>query len=180
MDIHIIYINNDYHTINSKKELQLSIIYSTDLTDKQWDIIKPLLPAPKKRGHPRVVDLRRIINGILYINRTGCQWRMLPKEFLPWQTTYGYFRQFRINGTWDLIHDTLREKVRVEAQREKTPSAAIIDSQSVKTTEKGGFADMMQQRRFLEENGTLLLTLWDFFWRSLFMQQIFKIEMVQN
>jgi transposase len=107
MYIHIIYINNDYHTINSKKELQLSIIYSTDLTDKQWDIIKPLLPAPKKRGHPRVVDLRRIINGILYINRTGCQWRMLPKEFLPRQTTYGYFRQFRINGTWDLIHDTL-------------------------------------------------------------------------
>lgn len=154
--------------------------YPTDLTDNQWAIIEPFLPLPKKRGCPRTVNLRRILDGILYINRTGCQWRMLPKEFLPWQTTYGYFRRFRIDGTWQIIHDSLRESVRSKAGREKTPSAAIIDSQSVKTTEKGGFADTMPVKKSPDESATSLLIRWDLSLLWLFMPQTFKIAMVQS
>jgi putative transposase len=112
--------------------------YPTDLTDAQLEIVAPLLPPPRHQGRPRQVDLREILNGIFYALRSGCPWRMLPHDFPNWRTTYGYFYTWRREGIWDQIQDALRRQVRTQAGREESPSAAIIDSQSVKTTEQGG------------------------------------------
>ena len=112
--------------------------YPTDLTDNQWSIIDPMHPPAKSGGRRRTVNLREIINAIFYLLRSGCAWRLLPHDFPPWSTVYHYHRQWRQDGTWEKIHDTLREQVRQQEGKEATPTAAIIDSQSVKTTEKGG------------------------------------------
>jgi putative transposase len=122
-------------------------VYPTDMSDAQWQIIRPLLSPSPPIGTDRAVDMRKIVNGIFYLNRTGCQWRMLPKEYEHWNTTFGYYNRWRKDGTWQRIHDALREEVRRQDSREPSPSAAIIDSQSVKTTEKRGRAATMLARR---------------------------------
>ena len=128
-------------------------IYPSDMSDAQWQISRPLIPPAKPGGRPRKAEMRDIINGILYMVRGGCSWRMLPQEYGPWPTVYGYFRAFRRAGVWQQIHDALREKVRRKAGKKPTPSAAIIDSQSVKTTEKGAFVATTRARRSWAASG---------------------------
>ena len=108
--------------------------YRTDLTDSQWNLIKEMIPAAKPGGHPRILEMREVVNAILYLVVSGVQWRLLPKEYPKWQSVYYYFRQWRQNGLWERIHDTLRARVREKAGRHKHPSAACLDSQSVKMT----------------------------------------------
>jgi putative transposase len=128
--------------------------YPSDLTDEQWKLIAPMIPPEKPGGRHREVDMREVVNGVLYLNRTGCSWRQLPHDFPPWGTVHFYYRQLRLDGTWQLIHDKLREKVRRKAGRKPTPTAAAIDSQSVKTAEKGGAAVTTRARKSAAESGT--------------------------
>jgi putative transposase len=121
--------------------------YPSDLSDAEWDVIRRLLPACKPGGRPRTTDLRAVLDAIFYVLRSGCAWRMLPHDFPPYSTVYMYFKQWREDGVWEKIHDLLRDRVRRREGRKKSPSAAIVDSQSVKTTEKGALAVMTQARR---------------------------------
>ena len=113
-------------------------VYATDVTGEQWALIEPLIPPAKHGGHPRTVNMRLIFNTILYLNKTGCQWAMLPKDLCKRSTTFDYFSAWKQDGTWQNIMDTLRRQVRVEAGREPEPQKAAIDSQTVKGSEAGG------------------------------------------
>ena len=121
--------------------------YPSDLNNTEWRMISRLLPGSKPGGRPRATDLRAVVNAIFYILRSGCAWRMLPHDFPPYSTVYMYFKQWRDDGTLERIHDKLRDRVRAREGRKKSPSAAIIDSQSVKTTEKGALAGTMPGRK---------------------------------
>jgi putative transposase len=116
--------------------------YPTDLTDEQWERLDPLLPQPKsgtpKGGRPITVDRRAVVNAIFYHLRAGGAWRMMPRDFPAWQTVYGLFRDWRLDGTWDKVHADLREEVRIEAGAPPQPQTLRVDSQSVKTTHRGG------------------------------------------
>jgi len=119
------------NTINRKK-------YPSDVNDEEWEIIKEFMPPKYNDGVERKYEYREIINGIFYVLRTGCSWRSIPHDLPPWQSVYGYFRKWRISGLWERMNKELRERLREKLGRDKEPSKIIIDSQSVKTTEKGG------------------------------------------
>jgi putative transposase len=112
--------------------------YKTDVTDAEWEQLRPLLPTPKIGGRPRLYSIREIVNAIFYITRSGCSWRLMPNDLPYWKTVYHYFRLWRLDGTWERLNTDLREQTRVKAGRSAQPSAGIIDSQSVKTTGVGG------------------------------------------
>lgn len=139
-------VPKERHTLQTSRQVP-SPGYPSDLTDHHWAILEPLLPPAKPGGRSRTTDLRQVINAILYVDRTGGQWRALPHDFPPWSTVWSYFRTWRNDGTWERLHTTLREQTRLSQGRKATPSAAIIDSQSVKTSQKGGGAATMGARK---------------------------------
>jgi transposase len=131
--------------------------YPSDLTDAEWAVIEPLIPPGKKGGDKRTVNLREVVNGLLYVLSTGCQWRAIPKDLPPRSTVHGYFDLWTWDGTIKRIHHALYVRCREEAGREASPSAAIIDSQSVKSAEKGGSRisrDTMRARRSRARSAT--------------------------
>ena len=124
--------------------------YPSDLTDEQWALVEPLVVRPRRadgRGRPPEVDLREVVNAVLYVLHEGCRWRSLPHDFPAWGTVYWYFAKWTDDGTLVCIHDTLRRRVREQAGRDPEPSAVIIDAQSVKTTAKGGTSAMTAASR---------------------------------
>ncbi len=112
--------------------------YPSDLADDEWALVAPLIPGPKRGGNKRTVDVREVVNGLMYVLGTGCQWRAVPKDLAPRSTVYGYFARWDWDGTLERIHHALYQQCREQAGREASPTACIIDSQSVKGAEKGG------------------------------------------
>lgn len=112
--------------------------YPSDLNEVEWQLIEPLLPAKSHIGHPRAVSLRDVVDAIFYVQREGCTWRALPSDFPAWQTVYGYLRLWQKLGLWQQVHDVLRVQLRQAVGKQPQATAGVIDSQSVKTTEKRG------------------------------------------
>lgn len=136
--------------------------YPSDLTDTEWMEIAPLIPPSRPGGNKRTVNIRSVTNGLMYILSTGCQWRAIPKDFPNWRTIYDYMDRWNHDGTLERIHHALYVKCREQAGREPSPTAAVIDSQSVKSAEKGGSRStrraMMPGRRSMARKGTFSST----------------------
>ena len=134
-------------------------MYPSDLTEAQWKLLAPYLvkplPAVRRRGRLPKQDFHAVVNGMLYVVKTGCQWRMLPKDFPPWQTVYGCFRRWRLDGSWGRAMKALREAALQKAGKNREPSVAIMDSRSVKSAGKGGSAATARARKPRGENNTL-------------------------
>jgi putative transposase len=128
--------------------------YRTDLTDAQWQVLAPLIPQPKPGGRPAIHERRELLNAMLYWLRAGCAWRLLPHDLPPWQTVYHYFRCWRLEGRWERIVRMLRARERVRQGRRPTPTAAVLDSQSVRTTERGGRTATTAPRRSTAASAT--------------------------
>src|ERR1700744_2863716 len=128
--------------------------YPTNLPDTEGGLVEPLVRAGRPGGRPAVHQRREIVDALAYWLRAGCAWRLLPHDLPPWQTVYHYWRLWRLEGRWEQILTVLRERERVRAGRDPTPSAAVVDSQSVKTTEKGGCTATTAQRRSAGASGT--------------------------
>lgn len=136
--------------------------YPSDVNDAEWRIIEPLFPGTQAIGRPRKVDLREIINGIFYVLHSGCTWRALPHDLPPWQTVYNYFRHWQRLGIWPKIHTQLRHQVRESINKKEDATAAIIDSQSVKTAEKKGrYMVTTAAKKLRGVNALSSLILWD-------------------
>lgn len=147
--------------------------YTTDLSDEEWAIIQPYFQTdPRKGGRPIKHPKKEIVNAILYVLRSGCAWRLLPHDFPAWKTVYNHFRDWQILGVWERMSHELTQKWRRKTGRRDSPTAAIIDSQSVKTTEKGGSKGMMEQRKSREEKGIFSSTLKGTCWEFWSMQQV--------
>lgn len=139
--------------MSKPKPQKITPRYPSDLTDKQWQLLEPLFCASSQEP-ARVYPVRGIVNAIFYVNRTGCQWDFLPSDLPPWKVAYNQFHRWRQNGTWDRVHDTLRDNTRTLASRNPQPTAAIIDAKATLTTEKGGYVAMMLVRRSKVGNDT--------------------------
>ena len=125
-------------TKNRKRYDRGRLRYPSDLTDEEWSLVAPLIPPAKSGGNKRTVNLREVMNGIMYVLSTGCQWRAIPKDLPPRSTLFGYLDLWSYDGTLDCIHHALFMACREQGERDASPTAAIIDSQSVKSAEKGG------------------------------------------
>ena len=147
--------------VNRARYDRSKLRYPSDLTDAEWELVSPLIPKAKRGGDKRTVNLREVVNGMLYVLSTGCQWRAIPKDLPPRSTVHGYFDLWTWDGTLDCIHFTLYQQCREKSGREVQPTAAIIDSQSVKSAEKGGSMTaqaMMRAKRSRARSATFLST----------------------
>jgi transposase len=133
-------------------------MYPSDLTDRQWTRLEPLLNEVRRDRHaggrPRKYEQRRVVDGLLYVVKTGCQWRQLPSDFPPWKTVHEHFRMWRDSGVWERVNQALREQGRKASGRNTAPSVAIVDSQSAKMALKGGAAVTTLARRSKGASGT--------------------------
>lgn len=134
--------------------------YPSDLTDAQWKLVEPMIPPERPGGRHREVEMRDVVDGILYLLRGGCAWRAIPHDLANWGTCRHHYDRFRKDGTWTLVHERLRDRVREKAGRDAAPSAAVVDAQSVKTTEKGGSRVLTPARRSRGASGTWPWTRW--------------------